>query len=779
MKRFFATLVLLLAVAAQAADETPAPESGAVTNYGGRTVVDVIEELRAAGNEIAYSSRLVPADLPVNVEPRSTGTLNALLEILAPHRLTLKPTSEGVFLVVRMEEGDPPIAAVAPTPEDAQKEIERITVSASRYEISRDVTTSQFVIDQRTIHNMPDVGEDPIRITQRLPGAAASGASARAHFRGGEQSEVGIILNGQRLFDPFHIRDYQNIFSAIDARAIEGVEVFTGGFPVRFGDRMSGLVVMESIDADKPRHTEIGLSVFNTSFLHAGNDGGKQWLFSARRGNLDLVIDKKFGRPSYYDVFSQVAFDIGSRTTVSANLLYADDIVTVVLETDPGEREEARSTTRNAQAWLQFDNEWSSRLSSRTAVSFTDYRNRRDGIAQDPAKVVASVHDERDIRQFGFRQDWRYNPTDTHFMQWGFSVTNSRADYAYAGQADYFGLSALYRGQPPSRTRNVNASPKGSSYALFIADRWKLSSRAIMEWGLRWDDQTYTELSSDSQLSPRVSLLYRWRPKTDLRISWGRYHQSQGIQELQIEDGVSTFWPAQRADHLIAGMQHRLADAVTLRIEIFHKDMQDIRPRFENLFDPLALIPEFQPDRVRLDPSSAQASGLELSMDGAHGDWSWWSSYTLSETTDSINGRDERRSWDQRHAVQAGVSWSNDYWNVALAAGSHTGWPTTNLELMQTGVDANNEPVYEAVPGPRNELRHPTFTSLDFRVSRTFDVRRGSLTAFVEVSNVTNRKNVCCLDWDIEQDEMGNTELEVSRDFWLPLLPAVGILWQF
>ncbi|NNC77236.1 MAG: TonB-dependent receptor [Woeseiaceae bacterium] len=779
MKRFFATAVILFAAAVQAADGPAAPAQDPPTVYGGRTVVEVIEELRAAGNEIAYSSRLVPPDLVVTVEPESRGALNALLEILAPHQLTLQPTDEGIFLVVRMKANSTATEVAVPAAQKSGNEIERITVSASRYEISRDVTTSQFVIDQRTIQNMPDVGDDPIRITQRLPGAAASGASARAHFRGGEQSEVGIILNGQRLFDPFHIRDYQNIFSAIDGRAIEGVEVFTGGFPVRFGDRMSGLVVMESIDSGTPRHTEIGLSVFNTSFLHAVSDNDKQWLFSARRGNLDLVIDKKFGRPAYYDVFSQVAFDLGDRTTVSANLLYADDIVTLVLESDPGELEEARSTTRNSQAWLQFNNEWSSRLSSRTALSFTDYRNRRDGVTQDPSKVVASVHDEREVRQFGFRQDWQYRATDEHSMQWGFSIINSRADYAYDGQADYFGLTALYRGQESSVTRNVSATPKGASYALYVADRWKLSPKFIVEWGLRWDDQTYTNLSSDSQLSPRASLLYRWRPDTDLRFSWGRYHQSQGIQELQIEDGVSNFWPAQRADHLIAGLQHRLNDAVVVRVEAFHKDMQNVRPRFENLFDPLALIPEFQPDRVRLEPGSAKSSGLEVSVDGEIGDWSWWSSYTLSKATDSLNGRDELRSWDQRHAVQAGVSWANEKWQFALAAGSHTGWPTTDLDLVQAGVDANNQPVFEAVPGPRNVLQHPTFTSVDFRVSRKFDVRRGSLTAFIEVSNLMNRDNVCCTDWDVEQDDEGNTELESSRDFWLPLLPAIGVLWEF
>ncbi len=175
----------------------------------------------------------------------------------------------------------------------ARPVIESITVSASRYEIARDISSSRYNIDQNSIENLPDVADDPIRASHRLPGAAASGVSARPHFRGGEEAEIGIILNGKRLFDPFHIRDYQNIFSTIDSRAIDGVEVYTGGFPVQYGDRLSGFVLMESLESPRPRHTEIGLSVFNTSILTAGisADGNKEWLFSARRGNLDLFLD--------------------------------------------------------------------------------------------------------------------------------------------------------------------------------------------------------------------------------------------------------------------------------------------------------------------------------------------------------------------------------------------------------------------------------------------------------------------------------------------------------
>lgn len=747
------------------------------TAYAGRPVAEVLDELRDTGLALAWSSRLVTFDLVIDDEPIATNSLDLAVEILAPHGLTLR-SDAGVYLVVREETAEPPAVSATAPAELADPEIENITVSASRYEISRDVTTSNFVLDRRTIQNMPDTGEDPVRITHRLPGSAASGASARAHFRGGEQSEVGIILNGQRLFDPFHVRDYQNIFSAIDSRAIEGVEVYTGGFPVRFGDRMSGLVLMNSLDTEKPRHTEIGISVFNTSVLHAGDSGDRRWLVSARRGNLDLVLDKKFGRPSYYDVFAEFQVDVTPDMTFSANAFYADDLVTVVLETDPAELEQAQSRTRNGQAWLQLENRWSDRLTSNTLLSFTTYTNRRIGDLNDPEKIVGDVVDVREVDQVGLRQDWSLRLSDQHLLQWGFAFTSSDAKYDYTGQAEYFELQALYENQPATVVRNASARPSGGTYAAYFADRRRVGERTVVEWGLRWDDQTYTDLASDSQLSPRLSVLRSIGDNTDLRLSWGRYHQSQGIQELQIEDGITNFWPAQRADHLIAGLTHRFANDVSLRIEAFHKDMQHVRPRFENLFDPLGLIPELQPDRVRLDPLSAQSAGIELSLQAERGDWSWWGSYTASRVTDSIDGRDVPRSWDQRHAVQAGVHWSGGRWDLAIAAGAHSGWPKSDLSLEQRGTDPiTNEPIFVAVPGPRNALHHGMFASVDFRLSRTFDVKRGSLMAFVEVSNVFNRRNTCCVDWDLADTPA--PELEFSNDYWLPLLPAIGILWEF
>ncbi|MDH3531578.1 MAG: TonB-dependent receptor [Gammaproteobacteria bacterium] len=732
------------------------------------------------GSDQPLGETAVSVDPALDVASRITSGIFEYSAVLpGRYRFVIEAAGfEPVQRIIDVWPGDTTVVRVGMDP--SKPLIETISVSASRYEILRDITASRFVFDQYTIQTMPDIGEDPMRVMQRLPGAAASGASAKAHFRGGDLGEIGIMLNGLRLFDPFHVRDYQSVFSAIDARAIEGIEVYTGGFPARFGDRMSGLVLMESLETPQPRHTEIGISVFNTSILTAGNRAQRRWLLSARRGNLDLVINPKLGQPSYYDVFAEYEFDFSPDTTLSINGLFADDSVKVVLESEPAELEQVESRTRNAQFWVQFENRWSKDLRSKVVLSGVAFKNLREGSLGDAAKIVGSVYDRRDIEQYAVRQDWMLNRANVHLLQWGLEAAYKSGDYTYRNAAEYFELAAAYENQPGAISNAYAATPNGSNFSLYFSDRWQISPATILEWGLRWDDQTYTELSSDAQLSPRLSIMRSLGPKTELRFSWGRYHQSQAINELQIEDGITNFWPAQRADHFIAGIRHLFRDQYSLRLEVFHKAMHDVRPRFENLYDPLGLIPEIQPDRVRLDPSSAQSSGVEVSIDRYTGPLTWWASYTYSEATDRIDGADELRSWDQPHALQGGINWHNDQWDVALAASVHTGWPATDLTLVEDGVDASGEEQFIAVPGPRNVLRHGTFASLDFRISRTWRLQRGSLMAFFEVSNLTNRRNVCCFDFDIEEDEVsGEPGLVSSLDYWTPLLPAVGVLWEF
>ena len=241
--------------------------------YAGRAVQDVLDEFRAGGLDLVYSTQLVPESLAVAREPLFRQPVPLIKEILEPHGLTLSEV-DGVYFVVRQEPGSAPRAPPAPEGDSGGEtapqlfELEEINVSASRYVL---FSNSQFFIDQRAIQALPDLGEDPVRSAQRLPGAAAGGLSSRSHFRGGEHNETAIYLNGLKLLDPFHIRDYHSIFSSIDARAVSGVEAYTGGFPVAYGDQMSGVLLLDTRQPDEPLHTEIGLSVYNTSLLNSAS----------------------------------------------------------------------------------------------------------------------------------------------------------------------------------------------------------------------------------------------------------------------------------------------------------------------------------------------------------------------------------------------------------------------------------------------------------------------------------------------------------------------------
>jgi hypothetical protein len=312
--------------------------------------------------------------------------------------------------------------------EPAPFELEALTVSTSRYVL---FSNSQFFVDQRAIQSLPGNGDDPLRAVHRLPGAAAGGWSALTHFRGGEEDESAIFLNGLRLLDPFHVRDYHNVFSAIDARAISGVEAYTGGFPAAYGDRMSGLLLLESRRPAESRHHEIGINVFNTSLLTSGHGhgGDYDWLISARRSNLGAVLDREqHGKPDYYDVFATLGYNHSVDTRLIFNLLRARDRIIAITEHKEDDREEATSHTRNQQFWLQYETSWPAGLSMGLVLSRSEFSNQRHASVFDPEQLVGEVQDDRNVDEHGLRLDFTLAGSAAHLFSWGIKARRNTAD---------------------------------------------------------------------------------------------------------------------------------------------------------------------------------------------------------------------------------------------------------------------------------------------------------------------------------------------------------------
>jgi hypothetical protein len=275
-------------------------------------------------------------------------------------------------------------------------------------------------------------------------------------------------------------------------------------------------------------------------------------------------------------------------------------------------------------------------------------------------------------------------------------------------------------------------------------------------------------------------VLYRWGERTEVRLGFGQFYQAQEINELQVEDGVSTFFAAQRAQHAVASVSHQLTSGIDVRLEMYKKRYRQLMPRFENAFDPLVLIPELQIDRVRIDGEAAVSKGVELMVTGGNNAESllWWLSYTWSVIEDSLPEGTVKRSWDQSHTVKAGINWDWNKWNFSAAGSVHTGWPRTELIVESvTNPDGSSELL--ATTTPRNALRHSVFHSIDARASRRFDVSKGELTVFLEITNLYDRENPCCTKYRVLTDVSGNQTLDADQGNWLPLIPSLGVTWRF
>jgi hypothetical protein len=761
----FRAAAVLLACLGASALQAAAP-------YRGRSVDSVLEELAATASvQLVYTSAVVPATAIVGSEPSAGPALEAIAQILAPLGLELQRIEGRVYSVVPARESKRAPTAAPAVPADPREEpIADVVVTASRYSLASDVPEVHAFLSHDELEALPRLAEDALKAVHRLPGAASNGLAGLAHMRGGDANETQVLLDGLPLYEPFHLRLLQSPASVLDERIIDGLDVYAGGFTSEYGDRMSAIIDARSLRPAADAYYELGLSLMHTNALasHRFADGRGQWLASIRRSNLGDVADilnSDLGEPKYVDGFGRVDYEWSPSTRGSLHLLLANDDAEI---TNSAGTEHAIAKYSNAYLWGTLTHEWSNRLNTTALVSFTDVSAERKAEVLEPGKRIGNVDDERDYDVLGLKLDASYT-TDRWLQRAGIDVRKLAATYDYTGSVD-FASDYPYPDAPAQDiSRALAPRPSGEHLAMYYTVRGRLTDALTAELGLRWDEETYG-VDSDNQLAPRLNVAWRLNDATRLLANWGRYQQYQGIEELPVEDGVTDFAPAQRADHFILGLERDLTPAYALRLEAYRKNYDRLRTRYENLYDPLSLAPELTWDRVAISPRSAVAEGGEILLTRKPVDeWSGWFGYAWSRVVDRVDGSDVRRSWDQTHTLNAGALWSSGPWQATLAAQFHTGWPVTPIALDAQG---------NVVQGRRNGTRYADYGSVDARVSYEWALSRGTLTVHGELTNAFNRRNPCCTDIEYELSD-GTPTLDRELRHWLPLVPSVGVLWKF
>lgn len=717
-----------------------------------------------AGIHTLFSSDLVPGYYNVTFDPEKTITLEQVEKALASFKLTLKPINANAYAVVRLVESEsqpdlPPRTISEPMA------IEELVVTSSRYKLVVQRGQSTTKLSNLEILLRPAVGNDAARLVASLPGSASNGVSARPRVRGGRRNETLIEFDGVRLYEPFHFQNFNQLFGSFDTRIIEDVEFSSGGFSARNGDRLSAVMDITPRDTQDLLETrEIGLGIFNASYLQAGGSHESDWLIDLRRSTAEYIVgfsEQDLGKPSFADMFAQYRWNLLGKHQFSASLFWFGDDMS--LRNSSG-TEAASNIYGNTYLWLKADSELSSELNVTSLISLSGIKNDRKGRVSKPNIVTGNLTDDREFRVYNVKQQAEYLKDKSLLFEFGWDYRYLEARYQFDSE---FILEPVFQSvsnynRPTAVSSRVIET--GHQYSTYFTSKWSPVDNWVMTLGLRIDGQHYEHSLKEVQISPRMGILYRPMKSTTLRASWGKYSQADGVHELKINDGLTSFAPIQENEQVIVGVEQGLPAGFSLRVEAYKKYGSDVNPYYVNLSSSLTLVPELQFDRFEVAPEEYESRGVEISVEGLLRDIALWANYSVSRTEDFLSGTTVKRSWDQTHAGNVGVALTYRDWQVSFSGSFHDGWLTTPIRLENNAVFVDD----------RNSIGLGDFRSLDMKATRRWKFGEQELRLEAGITNLLNRQNQVGTEY-----EMKNGVLESRDKFGLPLVPFFDLYWRF
>ncbi|MEZ4887883.1 MAG: TonB-dependent receptor [Chitinophagales bacterium] len=682
--------------------------------------------------------------------------------------------------------------------------LNQVTVTPGSFSIMGTKIASRQTLASKDIKNM-SWAEDITRAVARLPGVSSSDYSSKFTVRGGEADEVLITLDGMELYEPFHQRDYSGgLFSIVDIETIEGIELMTGGFSADYGNRLSGVFNMQTKKIkDDEKHTSVGLSVMNARVYTDGTfaDNKGSYIFSARRGMLDAVF-KILGEtesvPTFYDAMAKVSYQLGDKHNLSAYVLQSGDKTKI---RDIAEENFDKNDTKysNTYAWLALNSYHTPHLFSRTLLYSGLVKHDRNGsfFKYEPTdKGTFTLTDKRDYSLFGVKQDWNWQISNNLLLKSGFEAKQIKADYNYFRELHEIRVNSNQELFDYDKITEIELHPSGQQIGIYLTSRFKVLPKLIAETGLRFD---YTSYSNDQNVSPRISLAYAFGKNTFLRGAWGYYYQSQFINNLDVNNGITDFNTAELAKHYVLSFEHLFNNGINFRAEAYYKDLSNISPQWQNMRDHLEIFPEARNDNARIIYNGSASKGIELFLKYDKGEKiSWWLSYALAKAEDDIKdiefdglltkvtGKVPRLN-DQRHTVYADVNYRlNKKWHFNLSWQYYKGWPRTDY-TYDYKILPNGQYHFYQIHKEFNGTLYPAYHRMDLRINRHFKTPKNkNITAFLHLVNVYNRENLKKFDLDVTDDE-GNLTLNnegnyvpfEDNKYWFGFLPVIGASWAF
>ncbi len=548
--------------------------------------------------------------------------------------------------------------------------------------------------------------------------------------------------------------------------------------------------------------------------------------------------------PSFADVQAKLAWHPRPGQHVTVFGLRSRERTDAVVEFDrPGEGGTFLTGARNDLAALTYDGAWGSRVAARTVLSWyrnTDdldvdaqARNeasRSNAPSDDDGFTRANIAFTRAllVRDLAIRQELSIQLGPRLLFESGAEGHWLRTSVALRIRGDRNPGEAngsSVRGGAGLPEQLDSARP-AARVGAWLQARWQPTSRLQLRPGLRVDR---SNVNGRAQLAPRLLSAWSLGAHTRLRVAAGLYTQSPGYEKLIQADyflDLSGREPlnlrSERSWQGLVGFERDLAGGALLRVEGYYKNfanltigrLESAAERDARLTDydfPQALAGELpSATLISSTPESSgrgRAYGVDLYLarpDDGTRELSGWLAYTLGRAERTAYGRTFPFEYDRRQALNVVAQWRPwRRFDLALTGRFASGFPRTPAVRLRVADEADvrdqdgDGNTRERIPARDaagrlvfttdlggvsnlNSGRLPAFARLDARATFHPRGRSGRWTLYLDIINVTNRKNAGLLNARLEYDPQSDRPRLVEEPAGaLPFLPSFGVRFQF
>ena len=654
-------------------------------------------------------------------------------------------------------------------------ELDEFVLSAEQIErIEESTRMSTIKIPVAQIKSIPALfGEvDVLKALQLLPGVQSGmeGGSG-LYIRGGGPDQNLILLDGTPVYNASHLFGF---FSVFNADAIKNVELIKGGFPARYGGRLSSVVDISLKEGNMQKFgVEGSLGLIASKIMVEGPifKDKTSFMISLRRTYLDIIAqpiirlatsgDERITAGYYfYDLNAKINHKIGEKDHLYFSIYTGDDkfymkakpedyLYDGVLYTD---RFSAGLGWGNLTSALRWNHRILPKLFSNLTLTYSKYNFDVHTKEENFAKIGDSVSSQffsidylSGIEDIAAKLDFDFMPNPNHFIKFG-------GGWIYHAFKPGVTSTAIKFGSFDTSASVGAKDVYAHEMSVYIEDDWKLSDNIKANLGIHYSGFMVGDKYYD-HIQPRLALRYLFRKNWSLKASYAAMQQYIHLLTNTNVGLPTDLWvPAtekilpQNSQQVAAGFAKTLPKGFSLSIEGYYKWMENLI----EYTDGATWLNTSDDWQEKVEIGRGWSYGAELFVERKLGATTGWVGYTLSWTErqfDNINfGEKYPYKYDRRHDVSIVLNHKfSKRFDMSLTWVYGTGNAVT-LPVVRayTFPESDNGWLYNREIeyfDKKNDFRMAAYHRLDYSLNYNFMIKNVNTTINFSVYNGYNRRN--------------------------------------